>query len=205
MGGRGSGSKMSSSSFAIGLKDSMSFNDFIRQNMSNPDFKAFGQEHGMDEVRELWYQKRISEELKNLHEMDIYDAVDQVRDAIPVNVANGWFRNADSDYKPKLMDSIVSNPGTLNAGLNIAYDNYKYSTDSPMSFDKWLRTPQTIYRGDRGQQTVRGDIFTSYTPDRSVAAGFGSNITTIKVRPIDTWGSYQTTGEQEFLIPVRRR
>ena len=205
MGGRGSSSNMSGGGFAASLKDSTDFRSFIRENMSNPDFKAFGREEGMDAVKELWYEKRASEELKNLHEMDIYDAVDQVRDAIPSNVSAGWFRNADSDYKPKLMDAVMGNPGTLNAGMNIAYNNYKNSTDNPKSFNQWLRTPQTMYRGDRGQQTVGGDIFTSFTPDRRVAEKFGSNITTRKIRPIDTWGSFQTTGEQEFLIPVRRR
>lgn len=204
MGGRGSSSSMSSS-FVSSLKDSTDFGSFIRENMSNPDFKALGRDEGMDAVKRVWYEKRMSEELKDLHEMDIYDAVDQVRDAIPPNVSSGWFRNADSDYKPKLIDAVMSNPGTLNAGLNIAYNNYKNSTSNPASFDKWLRTPQTMYRGDRGQQTVGGDIFTSFTPDRRVAEKFGSNITTRSIRPIDTWGSFQTTGEQEFLVPVRRR
>lgn len=212
MGGRSSGSGMTSGSEMLGsgsfvdsLKDNTDFRSFIRENMSNPDFKAFGREQGMDAVRDLWYQKRAAEELKDLHEMDIHDAVDQVRNAIPPNVSAGWFRNADSDYKPKLINAVMSNPGTLNAGMNIAYNNYKNSTDNPKSFNQWLRTPQTMYRGDRGQRAVRGDIFTSFTPDRRIAEKFGSNITTRQIRPIDTWGSFQTTGEQEFLIPVGRR
>ena len=81
-----------------------------------------------------------------------------------------------------------------------------------------------MYRGDRGQKTVDGDIFLSFTTDKKVAAGFTisdsggghanvkddysnidkSRITTIKIRPIDTYGSYQTTGEQEYLVPIRR-
>lgn len=205
MGGRGSSSNMSGGGFAASLKDSTDFRTFVRENMGNPEFKQFGQDNGMDAVRDLWYQKRAAEELKDLHEISIEDAVYRVRDAIPPNVSSGWFRNADSDYKPKLIDAVMSNPGTLNAGLNIAYNNYKNSTSNPKSFGQWLRTPQTMYRGDRGQQTVGGDIFASYTPDRRIAEKFGSNITTRSIRPIDTWGSYQTTGEQEFLIPTRRR
>lgn len=208
MGGRGSSSGMpgGGSGFPVNtLNDSTNFNEFIRSNMSNPEFKKFGQENSMDDVRQLWYEKRASVELENVHEMDIGDAVDQVRDAIPSNVSAGWFRNADSDYKPKLMDAVMSNPGTLNAGMNIAYNNYKNSTNNPQPFDKWVRTPQTMYRGSTGQSTVGNDIFMSYTPDKSVANKFGGNTLTIRVRPIDTWGSYQTTAEQEFLIPVRRR
>lgn len=204
MGGRGGSSGIGS--WRDRLNDSTSFNTFLQSNMSNPDFKSFGQENGIGAVRELWYNTRIAAEQKNIHEMSKADAVDMVRDAIPQNVRDGWFRDADSAYKPKVMEAIVSHPGAYNAGLNIAYQNYRDSNPSnPISFQKWANTPQTLYRGDRGQQTVSSDIFSSYTPDRSVAKSFGSNITSIRVKPIDTWGSYQTTGEQEFLIPRRRR
>lgn len=212
MGGRGSGSGMKTkssnavreNSFAASLVDSLDFDEFVSQNLKNPDFMRIGREEGMDAIKQLWYEKRISEEIKGLHEIDPYDAVDQVRDAIPQSVSDGWFRNADSGYKPKLVDCIVSNPGTLNAGLNIAYRNYR-DANGTASFEEWLRTPQTMYRGDKGQTLVAGDIFVSFTPDRSIAKKFGDNITVRSIRPIDTWGSYQTTGEQEFLIPVKRK
>jgi len=182
----------------------------------------------MEAIKDLWYEKRAQEELKNIHEMPIEDAIDQIRDSVSAQTISGWFRNADSEYKPKLMDQIMANPGTLNAGLNIAYENYKNDMQikgqNPQSFEKWAVTPQTMYRGDRGQNTVGGDIFLSFTTDKKVAAGFTlsdsgsavanvkddfsnidkSRITTVKVRPIDTWGSYQTTGEQEYLVPIKR-
>ena len=223
MGGRGSGSRMSNNgSFVSGLKDNTDFRSFIRENMSNSEFKKFGQEHGMDEVHDLWIETRAQQEMKNLHEMNIEDAISQVRDAIPNNELDGWFRDANSDYKPKLAESIMSNPGTLNAGMNIAYYNHvlnnygRYNSvtgafepydgsSKPPSFNKWLNTPQKMYRGDRGQKTVASDIFTSFTPDKSMAQRFGDNITTRMIKPKDTWGSFQTTGEQEFLVPVKRR
>ena len=189
-----------------GLRDNTNFNAFVRENMDNDEFMEFGSENGMKAVRELWYETRAESELSNLHEMSKEDAIDAVRDAISGSTLDGWFRDADSRYKPRLIDSVMSNPGTLNAGMNIAYHNYLDSNPSnPMSFNKWLRTPQTMYRGDAGQRTIDADIFLSFTPDRKTAEGFGSNITTRQIRPIDTWGSFQTTGEQEFLIPVKRR
>ena len=199
MGGRGSSSGIS------GLKDSLDFNVFVRENMSNPDFKQFGRENGMDAVKDLWYKTRFDAESKNLHEMSKEDAIATVAGNIPENIRDGWFRNADSSYKPKLIDAIASNPGTFNAGLNIAYHNYKSSTSNPMSFNEWVNTPQTMYRGTRGQSRAKGDVFDSYTPDKKVAQSFGSNIKQIRVKPKNTWGSYQTTGEQEFLIPNRRK
>lgn len=190
-----------------GLKDSTDFNTFVRDNMQNEEFKKYGREHGMALVKDQWYWTRLTEEKKNLREMSKAEAIQAIRDAVPQNVLDGWFRNADSNYKPALMDAVVSHNGTFNAGLNIAYQNYKDSvTDGrPMTYAKWLRTPITLYRGTRGQASTKGDVFMSYTPDRSVAESFGGNVDTIRVRPIDTWGSYQTTGEQEYLIPYKRR
>lgn len=198
--------------FVSSLTDSLDFNQFIRQNLSNPEFMAFGRENGMEDVEQLWREVRTRAELEDVHETSIEDAISTVRDSVSNSTLDGWFRNADSSYKPKLVDSILSNPGTLNAGLNIAYHNYKFAqmeNDQPaQSFNNWLKTPQTMYRGTTGKAQVASDIFTSYTPNRSVAAKFanytGGSISSMKIRPIDTWGSYQTTSEQEFLIPVRR-
>lgn len=189
------------SKIAKAVKDNVNFNAFVKENMSNPDFKAFGKSQGMDAVKQLWYEVRTEAEKQNLHEISTEEAIDAVTSAIPDSVMQGWFVDANSKFKPKLIDSIMSNPGTLNAGMNIAYKNY-VDSGGTMSFDKWLKTPQTVYRGDYDQKTIKSDIFMSFTPDKATALKFGSHITTKKVRPIDTWGSYQTTGEQEFLIPV---
>lgn len=209
MGGRGGSSGMSNSGFVGGLKDSLDFDDFIDQNLSNSDFMSFGRDHSMDEIKDLWRQKRTSVELKDIHEMSLDDAIDQIQDTIPSSVMSGWFRNADSEYKPILTDYILSNPGTLNAGMNIAYNNYKSGNSNPKSFNDWVKTPQTMYRGTHGQKTVASDVFDSYTPDRSIANKFadydGGSVQSIRIRPLDTWGSFQTTPEQEFLVPAWRR
>ena len=209
-GGRGASSG-ANSRFGVsgsnikGLKDSDDFRTFMNQNMSNPEFKEFGKEYGMQAVKALWYDRQVQKE--ELREISKEDAIKTVRENIPQNVRDGWFRDADSDYKPKMMDAIASNPGTYNAGLNIAYSNYKESLpkgQKAMSFDKWTKTPQTMYRGEYGQKQTKNDVFTSYTPSKKVAQSFGKNVSTIKMRPKDTWGSYQTTGEQEYFIPVKQ-
>lgn len=203
MGGRGGSSGMSG--WRSRLNDNVDFNAFVSINMSNPDFKQFGRDNGMDAVKNLWRDTRISAETKNLHETGIEEALGTVRNSIPDGQLHDWFVEADSGIKPALVDSILSNPGTLNAGMNIAYYNYKQSTSSPMSFTKWVNTSQTMYRGERGQGTVKSDIFKSYTPDRSVAQEFGGSISSIRIKPKDTLGSYQTTAEQEFLVPAWKR
>ena len=212
------------------VTDNLDFKAWIKENLSNPEFKQFGKENHMDAVKDLWYQKRAQEELKNLHEISEDEAYDQIRGAIPLQTSRGWFVEANSEIKPILVDNIMSNPGTLNAGLNVAYQNYKNSLaeqgskEKPLPFKQWVNTPQTMYRGDRGQKTTEGDIFLSFTKDKKIAAGFTlgdsggmshrvkddfsnidkSKMTTIKIKPIDTWGSYQATREQEFLVPIKK-
>ena len=206
------------------VKENTDFKQFIKDNIDDPEFKQYGREHKMEAVKDLWYEKRQSEELKGLQEVSKEKAIEQIRDAIPSQTSHMWFVEADSDIKPKLVDSIMSNKGTLNAGLNIAYSNYKEAQESKgekvLDFETWATTPMEFYRGDRGQKEVGSDIFASYTTDKKVAARFTksdsgsasvkddlsdvdmSKITTVKLRPIDTWGSYQTTAEQEYIITM---
>lgn len=210
MGSRGAGSGRAGGG-SVGDKllksvnDATDYRSFINANRKNPEFMAFGRENGSDAVRDLWLAKRAEVEKENLHEISKEDAISIISDAIPANVRSGWFRSADSDYKPAVAEGLLTAKGGLNAAYNIAYDNYKAAATNPLPFKKWLNTPQTMYRGDRGQQAVQSDIFTSFTPDKKVAQSFGDHITTKKIKPIDTWGSAQTTGEQEFLIPTPKR
>lgn len=204
-------------------KDAMTEQEFIKSNLK--ELKEVYKREGSEGVTERWYQTRLEKERQNLKEIPIQDAVSKVRDSIPDNVSAGWFRNANSEYKPKLVSAIMGNEGTLNAGLNMGYHNYRYQFEhyseyhqkwipnegvdqsKKLSFEQWLDTPQTMYRGTYGQKSIKSDIFQSYTPDIKIAQKFlneseGGKIDVIQIKPRDTWGSYQTTAEQEFLIPV---
>ena len=186
------------------------YDDFIRENIKNPDFLAWGKEHARyGEVEELWRELRTKHHLQDIHEIPIEDAVSIVRDGIRACTHEGWFRGGDRNRKTVLVDQILSRPDVLNAGLNIAYDNYKWDCKgkqvSPMSFNEWLYTPQIMYRGEVGKVVEPFDVFYSYSPDPRVASKFGNyldgTVHRIKIRPIDTLGSYQTNGEMEFLVP----
>lgn len=198
------------------LEDADDLQTFIRSNLHNPEFKQFGRDRGTEAVRQLWYETKRQQEIKNLHEIPIEDAIAKVKESVPRHHSEGWFREANSEYKPHIAAEIFTNKGTLNAALNMAYYNYTFSTDKPMSFDEWLVTPQTVYRGTSGQHLINADVFTSYTPDKRVAEGFAfgthgksgsqhggeGKISSMTIRPIDTWGQLNTTGEAEFMIPL---
>lgn len=133
-------------------------------------------------------------------------AVSNIRNKIPQNVRDGWFTNADSNYKTKLNDIIVNNPEIRSSGLAIAYDGYKEYSGRSLNFNEFLETNLTLYRGTRGQSTVSADdeTFMSYTYDKSIANKFGKNIETITIKAKDTLGMYQTTGEYEILVPTSK-
>lgn len=161
----------------------------------------------------LYYEQqalRFSQLAHEAKEIDLNDAIKIINDSIPMNVGRGWFVDANSEYKPSLFSHIMDDKGLLNAGWNVAYDHYKWEMKAqgkaPLSFKKWLYTPQTYWRGHGGQKVINDDRFIAYTPNRSVAEKFASthsnpHVDEIKIRPIDTLGAYQTTGESEMFIP----
>lgn len=208
------------------LKDADDLHEFIQENIDNDKFKQFGKDNSMEAVQQLWYENKRQQEIKDLKEVKIEDAIQTVRDNIKASHISGWFRNGDSGYKPRIAEQMLSNKGTLNAALNIAYQNYKNQlelqnirndkSDKPMSFKDWLTTPVKVYRGTSGQKLVKDDVFTSFTPDKKIAEDFahgrnsaaGSShggepkVESRVIRPIDTWGQLQTNGEYEFMIPL---
>lgn len=210
-------------------EDSLDPDEFVKKNLKQlKELYNKAHKEGKDfDTDDEWRRFRTKQELKDIHEIPIEDALSKIRESIPSNVHSGWFRSANSEYKPRLTDSVLANPGTLNAGLNVAYYNYRYQFEwyseyeqkwkplegkdqsKKLSFQQWLNTPQVLYRGDYGQKAIGADVFSAYTPDRRIAEKFlntseGGKISEIKIKPIETWGSYQTTAEQEFLVPKHK-
>lgn len=183
--------------------DAYSLQSFLQANKGNEDLRTVLKSGGMEAVRDEWITGRMRQEQSSIHQLSEADAVDTIRNTVPQNALDGWFVKYDSEYKPAIADAVLGTPGAYNAALNIAY----YNSGATMPFDKWLRTPQTMYRGEHGQTRLKSDVFSSYTPDKNVAQGFaGKNGTvgSIKIRPIDTLGNMQTTAEFEFLVPRKQ-
>lgn len=196
------------------FKDNKDYDQFIKDNFDTiKHWLNTDRSKDLEDVEEAWYNLRKEAEMKNIHEIESYDELGNDSPFRP-SAYTGWFRNADSDYKPELAKSLFGTEGEFNKGLNIGYFNYrinvddysflyqKWRSDNAMSFKEWLNTPMTLYRGHRGQQSVKSDVFIAYTPDKKVAQKFGKNLDTITIKPIDTWGSYNLTGEQEYWIPT---
>ena len=189
------------------IADADDFDEFVKANTKDAEAKEYVKANKMSGLKKLWHEQRIAKHKQGIRKISIEEANATTRRAIPENVLDGWFRSGNSGYKPRLADAIAKDPDVINAGMNVAYHNYvNANPESHLPFDEWLNTPQKMYRGTHGQNTIDEDIFSAYTPDRKVAekhAGKSGDarIEEIEVKPIDTLGSYQTTVEQEFLVP----
>ena len=155
----------------------------------------------LKDMRKYWVEQKTKDFTENdIKKITKEKAIDIVKNNINNSTLDGWFKNADSSYKEKIETIVLENKELRNAGLNIAYNNYIENTNENISFKDFVNKEITMYRGERGQQTISKDVFKSFTTDKKIAEKFGNNISEMKIRPIDTLGSYQTTGENEYLV-----
>lgn len=201
-GGMSVGKEMSPVNSDYDYEDGDTEEDFTHKNIAK--LKKIYDEHGFGAVQDEWYKFRMANGTKDLHQISKDEADEVVYDNVRQSIYDGWFRAADSSYKPQLTDAVVKNAEMRNAALNLAYENYRQNTDSPLSFEEFLVTPIKVYRGEKGQKHVEDDVFDAYTFDKKMArhfAGDKGTVTEAEVRPIDTYGSMRAVGEAEIWVP----
>lgn len=201
MGGRGTSQGGGSSRslrawLAQKAVDSKTFADFSRNAETVRAMKAMG--YGRAEAEQFYKDAKYKNSAKYAP-ISLDAAVAEVRKGIRPSALSGWFRNADSDYKPEIEAAIIGNPALRNAGLNIAHRNYMNVTGRNISFDDFINGTFTVYRGGNTSYT-KNDVFISYSFSKEVAQSFGGKVQSIRIKPKNTLGSYQTTGEAEILV-----
>ncbi len=175
-----------------------------RDNPIRKALKKIYDKEGIEGIKKEYYSHRTLEASKNIHPISKDEAGEILYDNMPQNVFHGWFMEADSGYKPRVVNAVTGNPEARNAALNTMYLNYRYETGEDISFEDFLTTPVTMYRGGHGQKHTGDDIFSSYSFKKSIAEKFAGENGTVyeaKIRPTDTWGSVLTNGESEILVP----
>ena len=148
----------------------------------------------------LWREANYKREDFQPLEMAIEDAIDVLRNQVPENILDGWFRDANSAYKPRLENLALSNKDVRNAALNVMWDNYKNYSGKDIGFKEFLYSSIPVYRGKDSEKYVDEDQVVSFTFDKSIAEKFGKHVFETMIRPIDTIGAYQTTGETEVMV-----
>jgi hypothetical protein len=138
-------------------------------------------------------------------ELSVEDAVATIRERVRRGDRAGWFRDADKNYKGRLVRAVEEDPKVRAAALRIFHDQYQKGTGSTLSFQEFLDTPITLYRG--GKAVPRDEPFASFSYSKETAQKFapdGKTVEEITVRPRETLGMMQTTAEGEVLIPTPR-
>jgi len=207
----GIGKEMSPVNMDYDYEDGDDQDDWTQKNLKK--LKAIYKEKGGAGIDEEWFKFRMARTTKDLKETSKDDADGVMYDNVKQSWYDGWFRNADSEYKPLLTELVTKSPEMRNAALNLAYDNYKncclIDQKEPLPFDQFLVTPIKMYRGEGGQKHLENDVFDAYTFDKKTAEYFSKNsghggepkVVEIEVRPIDTYGSMRSVGEAEIWIP----
>ena len=193
-----------------GYVDADDFEEFQNKNLrgrDNPNRIALTKiykEGGIEAVMQEYFGMKTIASTKGVHRVSKDEADEIMFDEMGQGVFDGWFREANSEYKPRVVSAVIRNTKARSAALSIMYLNYQYETGGNLSFEEFLVTPIKMYRGGRGQKHIEDDVFSSYSLSKKVAEKFAGNdgkIYEAEIRPIDTWGSVKTTGESEILVP----
>lgn len=170
---------------------------FVRNNIDA--LKAIGVSNNTT-ANALWRDANYKREDFQPVEIAMEDVADIIRNKVPENILDGWFKNADSSYKPRLENIALSNKDVRNAALNVMWNNYKEYSKKDIGFKDFLYSNIPVYRGKNQEKYTNDDQVLSFTFDKSVAEKFGKHIFETMIRPIDTIGSYQTTAEGEVMV-----
>lgn len=161
---------------------------------------------GSEAITGEFWRFKTNKATKPMDAVSDKEADEILNEHVPRNVFLGWFRDADSNYKPRIAAGVLKNAETRNAALSNMYANYKLENGKEaLSYEEFLNTPITLYRGDHGQKMIDKDVFMSYSPDKKMAEKFvhtGGKLSEIKIKPKDTWGSINTAGEAEVMVPT---
>ena len=189
------------------------FMDFVHKNVEKT--RPIYDEEGMEGVEDEFFKVRLNDCTKDFKEISD-EEIDRILDEnVDDRIATLWLRNYEHEVKPKLVYELTQNSDVHNAALNIMFENYKTSKqgeEKPLSFQEFLTTPIKMYRGGSGKEYKKAGAFSSYTFDKDVAERFKNGPTGHEapregviyeglIRPIDTYGSLNTSGEAEIFVP----
>lgn len=189
--------------------------EFISKNVDK--LMPIFEEKGMDGVKEEWLKARLQNATGNLRRISDQETDEILQNGIDKGVASMWITEYDPGVKEKLAHQLTKNSEIHNAALNVMYKNYQYHCKAQgkeaLPFEDFLVTPVKMYRGGSGKEHKKALAFSSYTFDRAAAEKFKASneghgratddgvIYEAEIRPIDTFGSLNTSGEMEIFVP----
>ena len=189
--------------------------EFIQKNVDK--LMPIFEEHGMDGVKEEWLKARLQNATGDFRRISDEETDEILQNGIDSGTARMWITEYDPGVKEKLAHQLTKNKEIHNAALNVMYKNYQYYCKTngaeALPFEDFLVTLVKMYRGGSGKEHQKALAFSSYTFDRAAAEKFKASneghgratddgvIYEAEIRPIDTFGSLNTSGEMEIFVP----
>lgn len=146
--------------------------------------------------RQTQYEKPV-----NYTPISLEKASEILYDKISQNIYDGWYRNADSEYKPKIEASILGDDEIRNASLNNMWHAYENFIGKSIDFFEFLNTEIPVYRGKNSENFTEDDTFISFSFDENIAKKFGDTVIQTLIKPIETLGNLSRSGEYEVMVP----
>ena len=115
---------------------------FVKNNVN--DLKTVGVNSGKL-ANEFWRNANYTREDFKPVEMAMDDVADIIRNKVPENILDGWFRSADSTYKSKLEKIAITDTEVRNAALNAMWHNFKQYSGKDIGFEEFLQAVKEKY------------------------------------------------------------
>ena len=176
---------------------------------STADLKQLAGFQTLSDMEKFWkdanYEKTV-----DFYEISETKAKQIFKDKLPKGLASEWYGSANFNAKSKLENEILSDDELRNAALNYLYTIYKNSMpqehkkDSVKTFDDFLNTEFTVFRGDSAPLIFGDESKLSFSFNRNSAKGFDHyNVGTATIKPKDTIGNAGSSfsSEIETFIP----
>lgn len=163
----------------------------------------------LSDMEKFWKSANYEKEI-DWHELDKQTAEDIIKNnKVVSHLAHEWYGPANFGAKDKLENEVLADDKIRNAALNYLYhivkDKMSYKDDSikNMTFDDFLNTDFTVYRGDDAPLIYGESEKLSFSFDKNFAEMWGDLQYSKKIKPKDTIGNVAShlPSELEVFVP----
>jgi len=159
----------------------------------------------ISQLEKFWKQARYDKKI-DFHEISESEAHKIFNNKLTPGLASQWYGPQKFPVKDQLENEILQDDEVRNAALSYMYHLYKnwlpstYKNPNVNSFEDFLNTEFTLYRGDDSPLVYGDESKMSFSFSKEKAENFSSNIGTVKVKPKDTIGNAGSHIESEVEI-----
>lgn len=163
----------------------------------------------LSQMEKFWKDANYEKEI-DWHEITKNQAMEIFEKKLPAGLAEQWYISENFAAKDRLENEILADNELRNAALNYLYHICQeampdaFGDSKVKSFDEFLNTEFTLYRGDKAPLIYGEESKLSFSFDKHKAQGFEHGyIGTAKIMPKNTIGNAGSSfgSEVETFVP----